>query len=151
MDWSSIISGAIGAIVGGIVTGSIAWVLVIKEKKASAKTDVVDKSADAMNKVLELLDQQQEASNNLIKRKDEIIDQQSKLIEGFKVALDEAEYEIKSFKYKIKENERRIAGMQKIIDNQIKGRQLAEDNICFVSDCEIRRPKKGTYKPEDNG
>ena len=63
-------------------------------------------------------------------------------------ALEEANQKLKSLEFKVGENDRKISGMQKIIDNEIKERKIAENSICFVTDCKLRRPPLGTYKKE---
>ena len=42
----------------------------------------------------------------------------------------------------------RAQGMQRTIDNEIRLRKTAEGNICFVRDCELRKPRLGTYNKE---
>ena len=101
-----------------------------------------------MKKLLENAEQQQTTFNTIIEGKDRLIEQQQGLIEGYKSALDDANLKLKSLEYKVGENDRKITGMQKTIDNEIKERKLAEDNICFVTDCQLRKPRLGTYKKE---
>lgn len=144
IDIGNIISGIIGAIGGG----GISWIFFIRENKAGSEADAVDKSAVALKKVLDLFEQQQEVNNRIIKDKDDIIAQQSSLIEEYKRSLDEYKQQQKEFQYKLSEAERKITGMQKMIDIEIKERKFAEENICLVEDCELRKPKRGTYKKE---
>ena len=128
--------------------GGVSWLFKIKEDKAGSKADVVDSSTEAMNKMMELIGSQQDRFNKIIDGKDKLIEQQQGLIDGYKTALDEANQKLKTLEFKVGENNRKISGMQKTIDNEIKERKIAESNICFVSDCETRRPKLGTYKNE---
>ena len=144
MNWEYLITGVIGILTGGGIT----WLFRIKEDKAGSKADVVDSSTDAMNKMMELIGSQQDRFNKIIEGKDKLIEQQQGLIEGYKSALDDANLKLKSLEYKVGENDRKITGMQKTIDNEIKERKLAEDNICFVTDCQLRKPRLGTYKKE---
>jgi peptidoglycan hydrolase CwlO-like protein len=144
MNWELIISAVIG-----VLTGSgISWLFKIKEDKAGSKADVVDSSTDAMNKMMTLIGTQQERLNAIIEDKDRLIEQQRGLINEYKTALEEANQKLKSLEFKVGENDRKISGMQKTIDNEIKERKLAENSICFVTDCKLRRPPLGTYKKE---
>ena len=142
MNWELIIS----AIVGMLTGGGVSWLFKIKEDKAGSKADVVDSSTEAMNKMMTLIGTQQERLNAIIEDKDRLIEQQRGLINEYKTALEEAYQKLKNLEFKVSENDRKICGMQKIIDNEIRKRKLAEHNICFVDDCESREPKLGTYK-----
>lgn len=144
MGWEVIISALAGLLTGG----GVSWLFKIKEDKAGSKADVVDSSTDAMNKMMELIGSQQDRFNKIIEGKDKMIEQQQGLIDGYKTALDEANQKLKTLEFKVGENDRRISGMQKTIDNEIKERKMAENNVCFLADCELRKPKLGTYKKE---
>jgi len=138
----------ISALAGLLTGGGVSWLFKIKEDKAGSKADVVDSSTDAMNKMMELIGSQQDRFNKIIDGKDKLIEQQQGLIDGYKTALDEANQKLKTLEFKVGENDRKISGMQKTIDNEIKERKIAESNICFVTECELRKPKLGTYKNE---
>ena len=138
----------ISALAGLLTGGGVSWLFKIKEDKAGSKADVVDSSTDAMNKMMELIGSQQDRFNKIIEGKDKLIEQQQGLIDGYKTALDEANLKLKNLEFKVSENDRKITGMQKTIDNEIKERKIAESNICFVTECELRKPKLGTYKNE---
>ena len=144
MIWEYLITGVIGILTGG----GISWLFKIKEDKAGSKANVVDSATDAMNKMMTLIGTQQERLNSLINDKDKLIEQQQGLIEGYKTALEEANQKLKSLEFKVSENDRKISGLQKTIDSEIKERKIAENNICFVTDCQLRKPKLGTYKKE---
>jgi len=144
MNWEIIIS----AIVGMLTGGGVSWLFKLKEDKAGSKADVVDSSTDAMNKMMELIGSQQDRFNKIIDGKDKLIEQQQGLIDGYKTALEEANQKLKNLEFKVSENDRKISGMQKTIDNEIKERKMAENNVCFVTECELRKPKLGTYKNE---
>jgi len=144
MGWEVIISALAGLLTGG----GVSWLFKIKEDKAGSKADVVDSSTDAMNKMMELIGSQQDRFNKIIEGKDKLIEQQQGLIDGYKSALEEANQKLKSLEFKVGENDRKISGMQKTIDNEIKERKIAESNICFVSECQLRKPRLGTYKKE---
>ena len=138
----------ISALAGLLTGGGVSWLFKIKEDKAGSKADVVDSSTDAMNKMMELIGSQQDRFNKIIDGKDKLIEQQQGLIDGYKTALDEANQKLKTLEFKVGENDRKISGMQKTIDNEIKERKIAESNICFATDCKLRRPPLGTYKKE---
>lgn len=144
MGWEIIISALAGLLTGG----GVSWLFKIKEDKAGSKADVVDSSTDAMNKMMELIGSQQDRFNKIIEGKDKLIEQQQVLIDGYKTALDEANQKLKTLEFKVGENDRKISGMQKTIDNEIKERKIAESNICFVTECQLRKPRLGTYKKE---
>ena len=144
MNWELVISALAGLLTGG----GVSWLFKLKEDKAGSQADAIDKAADAMKKLLDNAEQQQTTFNTIIEGKDRLIEQQQGLIEGYKSALDEANLKLKSLEYKVGENDRKISGMQKIIDNEIKERKIAENSICFVTDCKLRRPPLGTYKKE---
>lgn len=144
MGWEVIISALAGLLTGG----GVSWLFKIKEDKAGSKADVVDSSTDAMNKMMELIGSQQDRFNKIIEGKDKMIEQQQGLIDGYKTALDEANQKLKTLEFKVGENDRKISGMQKTIDNEIKERKIAESNICLVSECQLRKPRLGTYKKE---
>ena len=144
MNWELVISAFAGLLTGG----GVSWLFKLKEDKAGSQADAIDKAADAMKKLLENAEQQQTTFNTIIEGKDRLIEQQQGLIEGYKSALDDANLKLKSLEYKVGENDRKITGMQKTIDNEIKERKIAENSICFVTDCKLRRPPIGTYKKE---
>lgn len=144
MIWEYLITGVIGILTGG----GISWLFKIKEDKAGSQADVIDKAADAMKKLLDNAEQQQTTFNTIISGKDKLIEQQQGLIDGYKTALEEASQKLRTLEFKVSENDRKISGMQRTIDNEIKERKSAENNICFVTDCQLRKPKLGTYKKE---
>ncbi len=144
MNWEYLITGVIGILTGGGIT----WLFRIKEDKAGSKADVVDSSTDAMNKMMTLIGTQQEKLNAIIEDKDKLIEQQQGLINDYKTALEDANQKLRTLEFKVSENDRKIGGMQKTIDNEIRERKLAESNICFVTECELRKPRLGTYKKD---
>ena len=125
------IAAAIG-IIGGI--GGIGTILYWRQNKGSATAGVVKESMDALKSALETLTSQQEVFAITIKSKDDEI-----------VSLKD---QVKELSLRVAENERKVAGMQRAIENEIRLRKEAEGNICFVSDCELRKPRLGTYKNE---
>jgi hypothetical protein len=138
------VTAVISLVSGGTLTG----LYLRKQTEGSATAGVVKESMEALKSALEMLTGQQERFNAIIKDKDRLIEQQQGLINEYKVALEEANQKLKALEFKVSENDRKIIGMQKIIDNEIRERKLAEHNICFVDDCKSREPKLGTYKKE---
>ena len=125
------IATAIG-VIGGI--GGIGTIIYWRQNKGSATAGVVKESMDALKSALETLTSQQEVFAITIKSKDDEI-----------ASLKE---QIKELNLRVTENERKVAGMQRTLENEIRLRKKAEGNICFMSDCEMRKPKLGTYKPK---
>ena len=130
MNWEYIVTAVISLVSGGTLTG----LYLRKQTEGSATAGVVKESMDALKSALETLTSQQEVFTITIKSKDDEI-----------VSLKE---QIKELSLRVAENERKVAGMQRAIDNEIRLRKEAEGNICFVSDCQMRKPKLGTYKPK---
>lgn len=122
------IATAIG-VIGGI--GGIGTIIYWRQNRGSATAGVVKESMDALKSALETLTSQQEVFAITIKSKDDEI-----------ASLKE---QIKELNLRVTENERKVAGMQRTLENEIRLRKKAEGNICFMSDCEIRKPKLGTY------
>ena len=159
MDWTSIV---IAVLTGGSISGIVAAVVYRRENKRmkesqavtaemgakESEADALIKYGGAMEKLLENINRQQESFEKSMAEKDIIIEQQKHLIEQYKSELDEANKKIKEFEHTIRENSRKIEGMQKMLNTEIKDRVQAEDNICLVDDCTLRKPAKGTYKKE---
>jgi predicted nucleic acid-binding Zn-ribbon protein len=127
-EWIATAIGVIGSI------GGIGTILYWRQNKGSATAGVVKESMDALKSALETLTSQQEVFSITIKSKDDEI-----------VMLKE---QLKELSLRVAENERKVAGMQRAIDNEIRLRKEAESNICFVTDCQMRKQKLGTYKPK---
>ncbi|NLB81868.1 MAG: hypothetical protein GX800_09760 [Clostridiaceae bacterium] len=148
MGWTEII---IAILTGGTLSGIATAIVYRREnrrlKESEAKkaeleakgsdADVADKSASVMKKMFENAEQQQTTFNAIILGKDELIEQQRNLIDGYKCALDEANQKLKGLEFNVGENNRKIIGMQKTIDNEIRERKLAESSVCFVRDCAL--------------
>ncbi len=141
MDW---ISTLIGALSGG----GISAILLFKQNKSSATADAIDKllaniatQTDAFDKVLNSKDIMIEQLNDVINQKTQVaMDNQAK-IDKLTREWQERDYEFATMK-------RQIKGMQTIIDNFEARAKHAENNICEVTGCELRKPKLGTYKPK---
>ena len=141
MDW---ISTLIGALSGG----GISAILLFKQNKSSATADAIDKllaniamQTDSFDKVLKSKDAMIEQLNDIIEQKTQVaMDNQAK-IDKLTREWQERDYEFATMK-------RQIKGMQTIIDNFEARAKHAENNICEVTGCELRKPKLGTYKPK---
>ena len=132
MNWEYIVTAVISLVSGGTITG----LYLRKQTEGSATAGVVKESMDALKSALETLTSQQDVFAVTVKSKDDEI----------AVLKDQ----IKELNLRVAENERKLAGMQRTIENEIRLRKEAEGNICFVSDCELRKPKLGTYKKEES-
>ena len=130
MNWEYIVTAVISLVSGGTITG----LYLRKQTEGSATAGVVRESMEALKSALETLTSQQEVFAVTVKSKDDEI-----------VTLKD---QIKELNLRVAENERKVAGMQRTIENEIRLRRDAEGSICFVSDCELRKPKLGTYKPK---
>lgn len=130
IDWGMIISAVLGLVGGGALTGF----MLRKQTEGSATAGVVRESMDALKSSLETLTSQQEVFAEVVRSKDNEI-----------ASLKE---QIKELNLRVAENERKVAGMQRTIENEIRLRKTAESNICFVEDCKLRKPELGTYNKE---
>jgi chromosome segregation ATPase len=130
MNWEYIVTAVISLVSGGTITG----LYLRKQTEGSATAGVVKESMEALKSALETLTSQQDVFAITLKSKDDEI-----------VALKD---QIKELNLRVAENERKVAGMQRTIENEIRLRKEAEGNICFIDDCEMRKPKLGTYRPK---
>ena len=130
MNWEYIVTAVISLVSGGTITG----LYLRKQTEGSATAGVVRESMEALKSTLETLTNQQAVFVNTVKSKDD--------------EISTLKDRIKELNLRVAENERKVAGMQKIIESEFRERKKAEHNICFVTDCEFRKPKIGTYKKE---
>ena len=130
MNWEYIVTAVISLVSGGTLTG----LYLRKQTEGSATAGVVKESMEALKSALGMLTSQQEVFAITVKSKDD------------EIAL--LKDQIKELNLRVAENERKVAGMQKVIESEFRERKKAEHNICFVTDCELRKPKLGTYKNE---
>ena len=130
MMWELIITGVVGIVSGGAIAGFY----LRKQTRGEATAGVVKESMEALRSALETLTSQQNVFASTVKSKDEEIE----------VLKDQ----IKELKLRVAENERKVAGMQKLIESEFRERKKAEHNICFVTECGLRKPKLGTYKKD---
>lgn len=130
IDWGMIVTAVLGIVGGGAIMGF----LLLKQTKSSATADALNKYADWSKEIMDQMVKQQQIFNDIIKTKDE----ETK-------GLRE---QVKELRLRVAENERKVAGMQRILDEEIRLRNFAESNICLRERCDIRIPEKGTYKKE---
>ena len=130
IDWGMIISAVLGLVGGGALTGF----MLRKQTEGSATAGVVKESMDALKSALETLTSQQEVFAITIKSKDDEI-----------VLLKD---QVRELNLRVAENERKVAGMQRTIDNEIRLRSLSQNICCSLPSCELRKPRLGTYNKE---
>ena len=147
----SYIFGIIGSI-GGIGT-IIYW----RQNKLGSTSDALSKAFDALEKVTSLVDDQQEKHNKQMGQKDVVIEQLYQVIDQkTQVAMDNQEKidkltrEWQGRDYEFATMKRQIKTMQNIINDFETRAKHAENNFCSVTECELRVPKIGTYKPKRN-
>lgn len=128
MSWEYIVTAVMSLVSGGTLTG----LYLRKQTEGSATAGVVKESMDALKSALETLTSQQEVFAATVKSKDD--------------EISTLKDKIKELNLRVAENERKVAGMQKLIDNEFRERKIAEHNICFVNECKLREPALGTYK-----
>ena len=147
----SYIFGIIGSI-GGVGT-LIYW----RQNKLGSTSDALSKAFDALEKVTNLVDDQQEKHNKQMGQKDvvieqlySVIDQKTQLALSNQTQIGKLTREWQERDYEFATMKRQIKGMQTIIDNFEARAKHAESNYCSVTECELRVPKLGTYKPKRN-
>lgn len=152
MKITEIISYIVG-IIGGI--GGIGTLIYWRQNKLGSTSDALSKAFDALEKVTNLVDDQQEKHNKQMSQKDVVIDQLYQVIDQkTQVAMDNQEKidkltrEWQERNYEFATMKRQIKGMQAIIDNFEARAKHAENNYCSVTECELRVPKLGTFKPK---
>ena len=148
-EWIATLVGVIGAI-GGIGT-IIYW----RQNKLGSTSDALSKAFDALEKVTNLVDDQQDKHNKQMAQKDvvieqlyEIIDRKTQLAMDNQAKINKLTREWQERDYEFATMKRQIKGMQTIIDNFEARANHAESNFCSVTECELRVPKLGTYKPK---
>ena len=145
------IATAIG-VIGGI--GGIGTIIYWRQNKLGNTSDALSKAFDALEKVTNLVDDQQAKHNKQMAQKDvvieqlyEVINQKTQSITDNKAKINKLMREWHEREYEFATMKRQIKGMQTIIDNFEARANHAESNLCSVTECELRVPKLGTYKP----
>lgn len=152
MNLTELIATTVG-IIGSI--GGIGTLIYWRQNKLGSTSDALSKAFDALEKVTNLVDDQQEKHNKQMSQKDVVIDQLYQVIDQKKqVAMDNQDKidkltrEWQERDYEFATMKRQIKGMQTIIDNFESRAKHAENNFCSVTECGLRVPKLGTYKPK---
>ena len=152
MKLTEIISYIVGTI-GGI--GGVGTLIYWRQNKLGSTSDALSKAFDALEKVTNLVDDQQEKHNKQMSQKDvvieqlyEVIDQKTQVALDNQTKIDKLTREWKERDYEFATMKRQIKTMQNIINNFEARAKHAENNICQVTECELRVPKLGTYKPK---
>lgn len=152
MNLTELIATTVG-IIGSI--GGIGTLIYWRQNKLGSTSDALSKAFDALEKVTNLVDDQQEKHNKQMAQKDVVIEQLYQVIEQkTQVAMDnqgkidKLTREWQERDYEFAKMKRQIKGMQTIIDNFEARAKHAESNYCSVTECKLRVPKLGTYKPK---
>ena len=152
MKLTEIISYIVG-IIGGI--GGVGTLIYWRQNKLGSTSDALSKAFDALEKVTNLVDDQQEKHNKQMSQKDvvieqlyEVIDQKTQVALDNQTKIDKLTREWQERDYEFAKMKRQIKGMQTIIDNFEARAKHAESNFCSVTECELRVPALGTYKPK---
>lgn len=143
MDWIydniwQIVATLLG---GGTLSGWITAILWRKHNQSQKDVEVVDKVLDTIKNYAEAIDRQSESNGALLAAKQKsdalYLEMQTKYIE--------LHHEIGQLKYQQDENIRKIDGLIKQMKTQVGYKLHAERHICFVKNCELRKPDFGTY------
>ena len=152
MTTNELIATIIG-IIGSI--GGIGTIIYWRQNKLGSTSDALSKAFDALEKVTNLVDDQQAKHNKQMAQKDvvieqlyEVIAQKTQSITDNQAKINKLTREWQERDYEFATMKRQIKGMQTIIDNFEARAKHAESFFCSVTDCEIRVPKLGTYKPK---
>ena len=152
MNLTEIIATTVG-IIGSI--GGIGTLIYWRQNKLGSTSDALSKAFDALEKVTNLVDDQQEKHNKQMSQKDvvieqlyEVIDQKTQVALDNQTKIDKLTREWQERDYEFAKMKRQIKGMQTIIDNFEARAKHAESNFCSVTECELRVPALGTYKPK---
>ena len=152
MKLTEIISYIVG-IIGGI--GGVGTLIYWRQNKLGSTSDALSKAFDALEKVTNLVDDQQEKHNKQMSQKDvvieqlyEVIDQKTQVALDNQTKIDKLTREWQERDYEFATMKRQIKTMQNIINNFEARAKHAESNFCSVTECDLRVPALGTYKPK---
>ena len=152
MNLTELIATTVG-IIGSI--GGIGTLIYWRQNKLGSTSDALSKAFDALEKVTNLVDDQQEKHNKQMSQKDvvieqlyQVIDQKTQVAMDNQDKIDKLTREWQERDYEFATMKRQIKGMQTIIDNFESRAKHAESNYCSVTECKLRVPKLGTYKPK---
>ena len=148
MDWISTVIGALGG-------GGISAILLFKQNKSSATADAIDKLLANIAKQTDAFDKVLKSKDIMIEQLNDVINQKSLLAEGYEKEIYKLKRESSEFSLNIATMTRQIKGLQEQMNrasHKLKEYEertkYAESNICLVPNCDLRRPKIGTYKPK---
>ena len=152
MNLTELIATTVG-IIGSI--GGIGTLIYWRQNKLGSTSDALSKAFDALEKVTNLVDDQQEKHNKQMSQKDvvieqlyEVIDQKTQVAMDNQTKIDKLTREWQERDYEFATMKRQIKTMQNIINDFETRAKHAESNFCSVTECELRVPKIGTYKPK---
>ena len=154
MNLTEIIATTVG-IIGS--NGGIGTLIYWRQNKLGSTSDALSKAFDALEKVTNLVDDQQEKHNKQMAQKDvvieqlyQVIDQKTQVAMDNQAKIDKLTREWQERDYEFATMKRQIKTMQNIINDFETRAKHAESNFCSVTECELRIPKIGTYKPNRN-
>lgn len=153
MNLTELIATTVG-IIGSI--GGIGTLIYWRQNKLGSTSDALSKAFDALEKVTNLVDDQQEKHNKQMSQKDVVIEQLYQVIDQkTQVAMDNQEKidkltrEWQERDYEFAKMKRQIKTMQNIITEFESRAKHAESYFCSVTECKLRVPKLGTFKPKE--
>ena len=115
--------------------GSGGTFLFFRSNKSKANTDAIAKFPDVINDMLGSIQKQNEILNK-------IIDNQSQVISDLKRDIQKQDL-------RITELERVNKGLQNRVNIYEKRASFSEEHVCLNTECEIRKPKIGTFKGKE--
>lgn len=141
MDWISTVIGALGG-------GGISAILLFKQNKSSATADAIDKLLANIAKQTDAFDKVLKSKDIMIEQLYQVIDQKTQVAMDNQDKIDKLTREWQERDYEFATMKRQIKTMQNIINDFETRAKHAESNFCSVTECELRIPKIGTYKPK---
>ena len=118
------------------ILGSGTTFLFFKQSKSKQNSDAFAKFPNVINDMLGSIQKQNEILNK-------IIDNQSQVISDLKRDLQKQDL-------RITELERVNRGLQNRVNIYENRTLFSEGNVCLNDECKLRKPKKGTFKGEEN-
>ena len=135
IDWTTIIITGISL----FSVGGAGVFIFYRANKGGAIADAVQKSADAMEKMLTNAEKQQEYFNK-------IIDGKNSEITFLGDQVDENKKQLSEQGYRLAEFDRKVRGCEKMIAEMKRTLSEVEGIACLDLKCQLRKPKLGTYK-----
>lgn len=148
MGWLDILKVLIGAI-GGAGTS----LLFFKPMKSQKTGDAIQNLLKGMADMAKNFNEMSLEKDNIIDRLYTVIAEKNEQASKMQSKLDELNRYLNKAEYRYSTLERQVKGMQEqMTNNKAVMRELKKEvqhsnrYICFVEDCEWRRPPLGTYK-----